>query len=247
VVVAAGEGRRLRPLTELWPKAALPIDGRPVVATLLREIAAAGIEDVTVVTGHLAEQVEALLGDGSSFALSVRFARQREPLGSADAVRCAVAAGASPPFLVSAADTVYRAGDLRRAADRWLESGSPGGIGVREVPVEALTQRALVRVEQGLVRTVIEKPPPGHPTPGKPQSALAGAPLWFLGADLAAALPHVPGPPHELAYAFQRSIDEGRQILALPLGPTRDLTTAADVIRHNFPYLWSSGDSRHDV
>ena len=43
VVMAAGEGCRLRPLTEQWPKPVLPIDGRPVIATLLRELAAAGL------------------------------------------------------------------------------------------------------------------------------------------------------------------------------------------------------------
>jgi NDP-sugar pyrophosphorylase family protein len=59
VVMAAGEGTRLRPLTERWAKAVLPIDGRPVIATLLRELAAAGFKRVTVVTGHLGDQVEA--------------------------------------------------------------------------------------------------------------------------------------------------------------------------------------------
>src|SRR5205085_9277866 len=82
VVMAAGEGTRLRPITERYAKPVLPIDGRPVIVTLLHELRAAGIERVTVVTGHLAEQVEALL-DG----LGVRFVRQPEPLGSADAVR----------------------------------------------------------------------------------------------------------------------------------------------------------------
>ena len=67
VVMAAGEGRRLRPLTERWPKPILPIDGKPVIATLLRELAGAGIGAATVVTGHLAEQVEELVGDGSAF------------------------------------------------------------------------------------------------------------------------------------------------------------------------------------
>src|SRR6185436_6773526 len=72
VVMAAGDGTRMRPITERWPKPILPIDGRPVVATLLRGLAAAGCEDVTVVTGHLAEQVEDLLGDGSAFGVRVR-------------------------------------------------------------------------------------------------------------------------------------------------------------------------------
>ena len=98
VVMAAGEGSRLRPLTELWPKPVLPIDGRPVIATLLRELAAAGIRRVFVVTGHLAEQVEELVGDGSGFGLEARFVRQPGVLGSADTVMRALAAGAEPPL-----------------------------------------------------------------------------------------------------------------------------------------------------
>ncbi|HZB23983.1 MAG TPA: sugar phosphate nucleotidyltransferase, partial [Gaiellaceae bacterium] len=98
VVMAAGEGRRLRPLTERWAKPVLPIDGRPVVVTLLRALAEAGIERVTVVTGHLAEQVESLVGDGRGFGLDVRFARQPQPDGSADALRRGLDAGASPPL-----------------------------------------------------------------------------------------------------------------------------------------------------
>src|SRR3954447_6129902 len=81
VVMAAGEGRRLRPLTERYAKPVLPIDGRPVVVTLLHELRAAGIDRITVVTGHLAEQVETLCAP-----FGVRFARQPEPSGSADAV-----------------------------------------------------------------------------------------------------------------------------------------------------------------
>src|SRR3954451_7528292 len=61
VVMAAGEGTRLRPLTEAWPKPALPIDGRPIVVTLLHELRAAALDPVTVVTGYRAEQLERLL------------------------------------------------------------------------------------------------------------------------------------------------------------------------------------------
>ena len=81
IVMAAGKGRRLRPVTERWPKPILPVDGRPVVATVLRELRGAGCDRVTVVTGHLAQQVEALLGDGSAFGLELRYARQARPDG----------------------------------------------------------------------------------------------------------------------------------------------------------------------
>ena len=76
VVMAAGEGRRMRPLTERWAKPVLPIDGRPVIGTLLHDLAEAGVERATVVIGHLAEQVEALVGDGSAFRLDVAFVRR---------------------------------------------------------------------------------------------------------------------------------------------------------------------------
>jgi hypothetical protein len=106
--MAAGEGQRLRPLSERYAKPVLPIDGRPVIVTLLQELRAAGIGRVTVVTGHLAGQVERLL-DG--FPLELRFARQPEALGSADAVRRGLD---GLPALVVAADTVFTAGDLGR-------------------------------------------------------------------------------------------------------------------------------------
>ena len=119
IVFAAGEGRRLRPLTERWPKPILPIDGKPVVGTLLRELASAGVHDVTVVTGHLAERVEALVGDGSAFGVRVRFARQPRQEGSADAVRRAFAAGAALPTVAVAADTVFAPGTIARFIREW--------------------------------------------------------------------------------------------------------------------------------
>ena len=124
--MAAGEGTRLRPLTEQWPKPVLPIDGRPVLAVLLRELAAADLRRVWLVTGHLAEQVERLAGDGSAFGLELSFVRQPGVLGSADAVRRALDGGAATPVLVSAADTVYRRGDVARFAAEFAGSGAAG-------------------------------------------------------------------------------------------------------------------------
>jgi CTP:molybdopterin cytidylyltransferase MocA len=123
VAIAAGEGRRLRPLTERWPKPILPIDGKPVIVTLLRELEDAGIDRVTVVVGHLGEQVRGLL-DG----LDVRFADQPAVLGSADALRRAVEVGAEAPFVVSPADTVYAAGDVGRFVDHWRRSGASSAL-----------------------------------------------------------------------------------------------------------------------
>ena len=225
--MAAGEGRRLRPLTERWPKPIPPVDGRPVVATVLRDLAEAGIGTATVVTGHLAGQVEELVGDGSALGISVAYARQPEPLGSADAVRRALEAGASAPLLVVAADTVFRPGAVARVSKEWLDSGVSAGLAVRHGGGEGKTP---VRVEAGHVVEI-----------GGDRGELTAAPLWFFAASVLSRLEDLPGPPFELAAAFRDAAGTGIDVLALDVGSTRDLTRAEDVVVENFPYLWRSG------
>ncbi len=232
VVLAAGVGRRLRPLTEQWPKPILPIDGRAVIATLLLELRTAGLSEVTVVVGHLGEQVEGLLGDGSGFGLSIRYAQQPTPDGSADAVRRALIAGVEPPLLVAGADTVFSRGDIQAAAATWSTSGAAGGLGVRPVPPGELARRAPVRASQGRVIAL-----GGEADDREGAQKLAAAPLWFLDDRFVVRLEGLPGPPYELAEAGRRLLEAGETILALELRPTRDLTHPEDVVRHNYPYL----------
>ena len=214
--MAAGEGRRLRPITDCWPKPVLPIDGQPVIVTLLRELDQAGCGRAWVVTGHLAEQVEELVA-GCAPGLEIHFVRQPAPLGSADAVSRALAAGALPPCLVSAADTVYAPGDVAR-----LAGSERAAIAWRRSP-----PGAALELEEGRVSRV----------PG--EGGHFAAPLWVLTPEVAEHLEGVPGPPFELATAFQRAIDAGATVVGVEIGRTRDLTEPADLVRHNFLYLES--------
>jgi bifunctional UDP-N-acetylglucosamine pyrophosphorylase/glucosamine-1-phosphate N-acetyltransferase len=226
IVMAAGEGRRLRPVTARWPKPILPIDGRAVVATVLRELRAAGCERVTVVTGYLAEQIEGLLGDGSGFGLELQYARQPRPDGSADAVSRGLAAGAEVPLLVATADTVFRPGDPARFAAAFVQAGAPGAVAVRRDPPPG-PQRAGVEVDDGIVRRIA----------AAGETPFAHASLWGVGRELTTYLGGLGGPPFELAEAFQRAIDDGLRVSAFEVGPTRDLTDPLDLVRENFPYL----------
>jgi MurNAc alpha-1-phosphate uridylyltransferase len=228
--MAAGEGRRLRPLTEHWPKPLLPVDGRPVLGTLLRELASAGLTDVTVVSGHLGEQVDAFVGDGTAFGVRARLARQPRAEGSADAVRRALAAGAKPPLLVLAADTVFPPGDLARASEAWLASGTAGGLGLRAI-ADAGPERPAVDVRDGLVTALHTRGPEGR------GPRLVPSPAWWLDEELAASLEALPGPPYELVKALERALAAGRGVLALEHGPTRDLTSPQDVVMCNHQYL----------
>jgi len=230
VVMAAGEGSRLRPLTERWPKPVLPIDGRPVLATLLRELAAAGCRRVCVVTGHLAEQVEELAGDGSGFALEVRFARQPGVLGSADTVQRALAAGLEPPLLVTAADTVYTSGDVRRFLDAFTASGAAGALAVRREPPPDPKHRQPVRIVDGRVTKLLDD---------DPANPLGGAPLWILGPQLLPFFEGLSGPPYELQDVLERGLEADLPIAGIEIGKTRDLTYPIDLVKENFPYLGS--------
>ncbi len=219
--MAAGEGRRMQPLSGRWAKPVLPVDGRPVVVTLLHELRAARVERATVVVGHLRHQVERLL-DG--FPLELRFVEQPEPLGSADAVALA---GGEPPYLVAGADTVFRPGDVSAFAA--AADGAAGAIAVRRDPPPEPPHRSAVLVEGGSVRRVLDSDP-GNP--------LAGAPLWAVGPALHEIVLGRPGsPPYELATAFQLAVDAGDEIRGIEIGPTQDLTRPLDLVERNFPYL----------
>ena len=226
--MAAGEGTRLRPLTHRWAKPVLPIDGRAVVAVLLHELAAAGCDRVWLVTGHLAEQVERLAGDGSAYGVDVRFVRQPSVLGSADAVKRALDAGAQPPVLVSAADTVFRQGDVRRFGIAFAESGAAGAVAIRTEPGPGPSRHAIRRRDRRIERL-------HDHDPGNRWSA---APLWGLGPAVAERLCR-DKPPHELENAYQSAIDDGVLVIAVEIGKTRDLTNPLDLVEENFPYLRS--------
>jgi dTDP-glucose pyrophosphorylase len=191
-----------------------------VIVTLLRELQAASLAPVTVVTGHLGEQVESLLA-----GLDVRFARQPEALGSADAV---LRAGVEPPYVAVGADTVFAAGDIERFVAAC--AGFDGGLAVRREPPPTPGHRSAVRIEDGLVTTVLDD---------DATNPLAAAPLWFVGPAVGGQLRGVPGPPYELAEAFQRAIDAGARVAGVEIGKTRDVTFPLDLVVENHPYLRS--------
>jgi CTP:molybdopterin cytidylyltransferase MocA len=226
VVMAAGEGRRLRPLTECWAKPVLPIDGRPVLATLLRELAAGGLRRVWLVTGYLGDQVRALVGGGEGFGLEVRDVRQPSVRGSADAVARAVEAGATAPLLVSAADTVFKRGDVAAFAGAFVGLGVAGAIAVRLEPPPGAGRPAIL-IRDGWVERVKD---------GGAAGGLSGAPLWALDQPIIERL-RCDREPHELESSFQAAIDAGERIAAIEIGKTRDLTDPLDLVEENFPYL----------
>ena len=83
LILAAGRGERMRPLTDTCPKPLLPVDGQPLIAHHLQALARAGVREVVVNTAWLEEQFPAALGDGSRWGLSIRYSTEGRDHGGA--------------------------------------------------------------------------------------------------------------------------------------------------------------------
>src|SRR3990172_3646156 len=87
VVLAAGEGSRMRPLTYTRPKVMLPIANKPILEHLLIEVTKAGIREFIFIVGYRDEQVRHYFGNGAKWGVSVDYCTQRKQLGTADALK----------------------------------------------------------------------------------------------------------------------------------------------------------------
>ncbi|HMQ21541.1 MAG TPA: sugar phosphate nucleotidyltransferase [Planctomycetota bacterium] len=119
LIMAGGRGSRLRPLTDTTPKPLLEIGGVPLLHRLLGQVRAAGIEHCALSVLYLAERIEAEVGDGSRFGLSVSYLREGEALGTAGALGLMDGAGEDSALLVMNGD-VYHDVHLR-ALFAWHE------------------------------------------------------------------------------------------------------------------------------
>jgi NDP-mannose synthase len=86
VILAGGEGIRLRPYTTVLPKPLMPIGDRPVLDIVVRQLKAHGFERITIATGYLAELIEAFFGDGEKYGIPIDYYRESEPLGTVGAL-----------------------------------------------------------------------------------------------------------------------------------------------------------------
>jgi MurNAc alpha-1-phosphate uridylyltransferase len=113
MLLAAGRGERLRPLTDTVPKALVEAGGKPLIAWHLERLAAGGCRDVVVNVSHLGEQIIERIGDGARFGLRIRYSREPQALETAGGIAQALALLAAEPFLLVNAD-VYCDCDLAR-------------------------------------------------------------------------------------------------------------------------------------
>jgi glucose-1-phosphate thymidylyltransferase len=117
LVLAGGEGSRLRPITHTSAKQLIPIAGKPILFHALEAIADAGIREVGIVVGATGDEVRAAVGDGRRWDLAVSYLEQEAPLGLAHAVMTAADFVRGEPFLMYLGDNVLLEGVTRFVAE----------------------------------------------------------------------------------------------------------------------------------
>lgn len=90
MILAAGRGERMRPLTDHTPKPLLPVAGKPLILWHLEKLVKAGFERIVINHAHLGDHIEELLGDGSAFGVELRYSREGEALETAGGIATAL-------------------------------------------------------------------------------------------------------------------------------------------------------------
>jgi N-acetyl-alpha-D-muramate 1-phosphate uridylyltransferase len=122
MLLAAGRGDRMRPLTDQLPKPLLPVRGKPLIVYHLERLARAGVHDVVINVAWLGERIRAALGDGAAFGLSIRYSEEgAQALETGGGIFQALPFLGSEPFLVVNADvfTDFDFGALSIAPEAW--------------------------------------------------------------------------------------------------------------------------------
>lgn len=126
MILAAGRGERMRPLTDRLPKPLVPVAGRPLIVRLLERLVAGGIAEIVINTSHLGAMIESVLGDGTALDARIVYSREREALETAGGIAAALPLLGDAPFLVVNGDIFcdFDYSVLRTTA----QSLSPSGV-----------------------------------------------------------------------------------------------------------------------
>jgi glucose-1-phosphate thymidylyltransferase len=158
IVLAAGEGTRLRPVTNHVPKPLVEIDGEPILTRCFDQLRRLDVDEFVVVVGYKAARIVERYGD-SYEGVPITYAHQSQPEGLADAL-LAGADHVSDTFVLRYGDVLFeRAADLRRCLDRHRAAGPHATLLTIDLPRdEAARSGVVVPGEEAGVERVVEKP-----------------------------------------------------------------------------------------
>ncbi|MDW8048212.1 MAG: sugar phosphate nucleotidyltransferase [Nitrososphaerota archaeon] len=234
VVLAAGEGQRLRPLTLTRPKHLIPVMGRPLLEHLLLSIREAGINDVLIVVHYKAEMIKEYFGDGSKLGIRIEYAYQEAIKGTADAFRVAETY-VDGDFLAVYGDLLLTTNAIKSAINTHARSKPAATL--TTLMVEHPEHYGIIRTIGESVIEIIEKPPREHAV-GNP----INAGIYIFSKDIFDAIAQTEPSPRgelEITDSIQRLIKSGRNVVAARISPEDwlDIGKPWDILEANYRLL----------
>jgi UDP-N-acetylglucosamine diphosphorylase/glucosamine-1-phosphate N-acetyltransferase len=168
IILAAGEGSRMRPLTAKMPKVMLPVAGKPLLEHIILRARDAGADRFILVVGYGAESVRSYFGDGGLLGVKINYAEQSRQMGTGHALMAAESQ-AEDRFLVINGDVLPDETSLREMAG--------GRAAVSAIKVDDPGRYGVFLVEGGTFKSVVEKSI-------NPPSNLANAGIYLLGRSI---------------------------------------------------------------
>ena len=221
VILAAGEGARMHPLTNTRPKVMLPLANKPLLEHLLIEARKAGITEYIFVVGYCDKKVRDYFGNGEKWGVNIGYYNQRQQLGTADAFKM-VEGFIDGNFLAINGDILVANEDITR-----LMGAKETTLGI--IKVDDTRDLGVVELSQGKVAHIYEKTE-------KPPSHMVNAGVYLFTPEIFDAISRTPKSPrgeYEITDSLQLMIDEGRDIGYQEITSWLNLTYPWDLLPAN--------------
>jgi len=221
VILAAGEGQRMLPLSKSRPKGMLPVANKPVIEHIIAEAKKAGINEFILVTGYKSDVLTHYFGDGTRFGIKIAYCHQENIQGTGAALR-AVQDAVRQNFLVFNSDMLISAADILQ-----LSQAETITIGVKEKDNPA--GFGIVEEQNGKVSCIVEKP-------DSALSGLVNIGAYILNQHIFTAIDKTLLSSRgelELTQALQLLIDQGIPICCTALNSWQDISYPWDLLSAN--------------
>ena len=158
IVLCAGKGERLRPLTETTPKPMIPIDNKPVLEYIIHLLKKYGIREIAINTSYLPEKIKEYFGDGEKFGVDIIYSFEPEMLGTSGALNnFRDFLNTNEPFLVFYGDNITDI-DLNKMLEFHKQKKSVATLALRKKPVTKKPASLVFMDENLRITKLVEKP-----------------------------------------------------------------------------------------
>lgn len=237
VILAAGRGKRMNPLTKIIPKPMLRVAGRPLIEHLINRLQVIGIQRVIIVIGHLEDDITSYINSGERWGINTQYTVQKELQGMADALKTTKSALLSEEdILVCAADTLIASHHLTRLITEHRRTNAEITLCLQKTKLKTPIETALVRLEKDhRVSFIIEKP-----SLKQAPSNIACLPIYIMRKTIYNHLEQIKKSSrgeYEIQDAIQATIVQGKRVQGVLIDSRITFSTIQDYLSVNWKFL----------